>query len=173
MNLPAKLYYYYSTNCSETDLRQKFLVVVSDVVHPSFKAICPDDITCSVENVEVECGHGAKRKKRDLVLGTDVRYDGQSLTAKRTKREDRYAAVVSFAITTQWPADNLSFRDALAVLVDLEMKEKAGFADLVSNGSLNIDGYTLRNDSFQTPQEWENIKCGQGLILDRTQCGEC
>ena len=171
MSLPAELFFYYSTNCSEAELRQKILLVIFGMVKPSFKSICPDAIACSVMDVSVKCGPGARRKKRDLTLGTNTSYEYLIRATRRIKREELDTAVVEFDIITEWFADNKTTREALVVIDDLQVKQKKVLADLISNGTFNVDGYTLRNDSFQTEQ-WGNIRCGPGMILDGTRCGK-
>ena len=171
MSLPAELYYYYSASCSETAIKDKLLTVISDIVHPLYTSICSNEIACSVEDVSVKCGHTAKRKKRDFTLDADSRYEDLNLAARRMKREKTYFTVVEFDIITEWTADNMTVDEAFDFIDDLQLKQKTVFADLLVNGSLNIDGYTLRNDSFQTGK-WGKFKCGSGMILDGVQCGK-
>ena len=104
-------------------------------------------------DVSVKCNEGGKRKKIDVTLGTDASYQNFTRTTRRIKRKESNIAVVEFDITTEWFADNMTTRQALKFTDNLQMKQKKLLSDLLSNGSIYIDGYTLRNYSSQT-EEW-------------------
>ena len=163
MKLSSELFYYYNAtgNCSEEEIRQSFLTAISEFINPSFTTVCPSDITCTVGKVKVQCGQKSKRRKREL--------SQSSLT--RVRRDETETAVVTFDIKTGWSEGTKTLAETFNVTDNLQAKQKTIFASFVNNGSLDMDGYTLKSDSFQTI-EWGTLACITGQILDRYMCSK-
>ena len=79
-----------------------------------------------------------------------------------------------FDIVTIWDQDNLGNMtrdDVLSYIDSFQMQQKAAIADLVMEGELNFEDYTLRNDSFQTAR-WGTEACAPSMIKDGNKCSE-
>lgn len=164
MKLPSELLYYYtaSGNCSEEEIRQSFLTAISDIINPSFSAICPSEITCTVGTVKVQCGQKSKRRKREL---------SHSILT-RIRREETETAVVTFDIETGWSQGTKTIDYTFNVTDNLQAKQKQVFASFVNNGTFDLEEYTLKSDSFQT-NDLGILACNTGLILEGIICKPC
>ena len=163
MKLPSELVYYYSAtgNCSEEEIRQSFLTAILEFINPSFTTICPSEITCIVGTVKVQCGQESKRRRREL--------SHSSFT--RVRRDETETAVVTFDIKTGWSQGTKTLDETFNVTDNLQAKQKEVFANFVNNGTLDMDEYLLKSDSFQT-NKWGILACITGQILDGAICSK-
>ena len=132
---------------------------MASIVNPLFKNICPSNITCVVENVRVECGPTTS-KKRSM--------ENQHL---RVKRSESHATKLLFGIVTDIQKGNKSFTEALNDTNELQKLQKEAFRSLISNHTLDVDGQTIREDSFQTALRG-SFSCRRGEALDGHACSE-
>ena len=191
MILPSKLY-YYSGECSDPatleQIKQQFLTIITNATESRFHNLCsPDLLKCSLDSVSITCGP-TRRRKRDLV--SDIRHHNGKLTetypVRRrreisdtphhiNKREDTYVTTLQFSIVTEWDQGNLGsmgFNQQLAYIDKFQIQQKDVIVDLMVDGKLNIEGYILKNESFQLVKNVGDLACAHGMIKDGTKCSK-
>ena len=188
MNLASELY-YYTGECQDPDtqeqIRQQFLTIITEATESRFHSICSADLlNCSLDSVTITCGP-ISRKKRDT--GSDTRRNIESYYPERSKREisntfhhinkreETHALIITFNIVTEFDVNdipgNLTYGDQLEYIDKFQLDQKAVIAELLADGTLNIENCTLREDSFQT-SEYGADSCAYGMIKKRSKCSK-
>ena len=172
MRLPSELY-YYSGECPDNatllEIKENFLVILSSV-NKLYNRICPNNFTCTVDKVSVDCGPVLARTRRDVKLA--MQQDGQLKHNHHVnKREESHAVVFRFDIVTTFGDENDTFDDAYDATESLQELQREEFSRLIQNGTFDIEGLLLRPDSFQ-PAEYADLACEPGTILYDTTCSK-
>ena len=172
MRLPSELY-YYSGDCPDNatllEIKENFLIILSSV-NKLYNRICPNNFTCTVDRVSVDCGPVLARTRRDVKLA--MQQDGQLKHNHHVnKREESHAVVFRFDIVTTFGDENDTFDDAYDATENLQELQKEEFSRLIQNGTFDIEGLLLRPDSFQ-PAEYADLACEPGTILYGTTCSK-
>lgn len=153
LNLPAELYYEGDCNNNKTkeNIKHQVLEYLAGVQEDVDKSICPDANTCKVENVNVFCGETSKRKRR-------------SMAKYIFKRQTGYA-LVRWSINILFDDRNTSVMNKYVELSSLLTSIKNKIQEDVNNGKLDIPGFTLSSDAFQTDPR-PGVACDSGHTVD-------
>ena len=187
MRLPSKLY-YYSGECSDPatldQIKQQFLTIITEATESRFHSLCsPDLLKCSLDSVTITCGP-TSRRKRDIRDHNEKLTETYPVRRRREisdtphhihKREDTHETTLQFSIVTEWDQGDLrsmSYSQQLAHIDEFQIQQKDVIVDLLVDGKLNIEGYILKNESFQLVKNVGDLACAHGMIKDGTKCSK-
>lgn len=164
MRLPSEIF-YYSGQCADSDtqqqIKEQFLEILTRQVIPLFDSICSRELNCTVDAVAVTCGEISEKRKRRSYRLHHVE-----------KRAESHITIFTFDIVSGWEKGNMTDDEAYRYTDNLQAWQKDIIANKLADGTLELTGFTVKVDSFQTAR-YGSLSCDKlGWKIYGTSCSK-
>ncbi|KAL4218695.1 Sushi [Mactra antiquata] len=192
LSLPGEIY-YYSGDCGNNETQEQIRMDYEEILASNYmlKSVCPEEETCTIADIIVECGPIQNRRKRSIkhsanknaAIKVEKRkrsFDAAMMSTKEGSAHDlvkrqteSHQLVVNFKIVMNITILNNETLRSKMRYYDTIMNDLSGAVQtLLNNGSLDIDNFTTDVHSWKPPK-YSSIECSSGYILKKTVCKPC